>query len=391
MKFLLVTSNQDVMFEYRNLRDLALALTQLGHEARAEGIRRPSIYHDVDVVIEINYRRHEMVPAKAIHIAWVQDYIEETSPDYASDCLPQDMFYTFGDISIMEMPKGSKHHAGSLLYAANPKLLDRQPIEQSLDFSIAAFIPEPAEFRGREAGKDIAPGTRQLVSEKQIFDLLTEVMEECYRPLSGLGCHRGDVTRMHDEITNLVLRSKLPVDIEDAWVQVKKQVSQFTHAYTRMMDRRDLAKMILSISDEVVFQGFNWGNWPEFKLWARPYAQDQRPLIYLYQSTRVNVHNNVYGFALGSRVFECMAVGGFIMANESPHYGKAGQMTESFEPEVHFGEYNAKTFCERARYWLAHPDKRNKAATKAKKIIKAKHLWEHRARQILRDLGVKPR
>jgi len=106
----------------------------------------------------------------------------------------------------------------------------------------------------------------------------------------------------------------------------------------------------------------------------------------LHAKSRITVHNNIFGFALHSRVLDAITVNGFVMAHHTPWTGLAGQMTECFEPETHYGEYTAANFTDRARYWLNNHAARNKAATEARKIVADRHLWPHRAQQILRDL-----
>ena len=81
-----------------------------------------------------------------------------------------------------------------------------------------------------------------------------------------------------------------------------------------------------------------------------------------------------------------MAVGGFIFTHESPHDMKPGGMLTSFEPGTHFGNFKPDNFREEALRWLNDNKRRLEAGIRASEIIKQRHLWRHRARQIINDL-----
>ncbi len=175
---------------------------------------------------------------------------------------------------------------------------------------------------------------------------------------------------------------------EPDWIEeMHSYGAKLLHNCARWLNRSHLAKLAISVSQDIEFWGSHWNEWHVTAPYAKPFCRDPEPLYDLYQRSRINLHDNIFGFSLHWRVLEAMAVGGFVMAHESPHHGKAGQMTETFEPNVHYGEYGANTFEESARYWLSDPAARRGAITEARKVIRDKHLWKHRAQRLLADLS----
>jgi Glycosyl transferases group 1 len=168
---------------------------------------------------------------------------------------------------------------------------------------------------------------------------------------------------------------------------VEKAISYFSQSYPRIIDRRVLVEMASRVSDSLELYG------PGLSAhdFARPYFKGvidtQEALLRIYCRSRINLSNNTHGLGLHSRVLECMAVGGFIFMHESPHDNKPGGMLTEFEPGVHYGSYTPDSFHEEATRWLADDSDRLRAGMRAESIIRERHGWHHRARQIIDDLN----
>jgi glycosyltransferase involved in cell wall biosynthesis len=158
----------------------------------------------------------------------------------------------------------------------------------------------------------------------------------------------------------------------------------------RRLDRIKLAQLSLEVTKNCLFMGNNWKRYPEFAKFAASHTKNEVTLLRTYASSKINLHTNSHGFGLHSRVLEAMAVGGFIMTPSVADPTRTGRMCEYFEPDKHFGEFTPENFGDRARYWLENDGAREQAIAEAKKIIADKHLWKHRAAQVLGDLGVSP-
>jgi len=376
------------LFDERASLSLARALDDLGHPCIVAGFGRkePDVLSYADVVIEVGHARDDRIPKHCVHIPWVQEYYAGGSdPDYDGAALPHDMIYTFGEPEIIGAPR-FKHWRGSLCMGVDPNLLNYPQKEgqlSKLDFSIAGFIAAPGWF--------LKPSELPPVPEPgHGYNIMAELMalivrENRLKPLSGSFNQVAAFTNFK-EVLHTYIKHYWYVK-PDLWTSLYGVAAQNVHETARACNRYTVAKLILSVSDNVEFWGLHWDLWPELAPWSKPFTNDRETLLNLYQRSRINVHDNVFGFAMHSRVLEAMAVGGFIMAHESPHVGKPGQITETFIPGVHYGEYNADNFMEQARYWLDRSAARQTAAMQARGVIKAKHLWHHRAQQILGDLS----
>jgi hypothetical protein len=363
------------LFDERANLNLAHALGDMGHECRVAGfgLRDPETLSSADVVIEVNKARDDHIPKHVIHIPWVQEYYGGGGdPDYDGQAFDRDLIYTFGHPWIIGAPQ-FKHWAGSLCMAVEPKLLEIPSVEPDLDFSIAGFIAAPTWFK-KQSEIPTTPdpnGYYNLTAE--LMAMITREIKTT--PLSGSFDQAGESARFRSILPNL------PSHLFGI-------VAQNIHETARAFNRCAAAQKVLQVSKNVEFWGLHWDQWPEFAPYAKPFSNDGELLRNLYQRSRINVHDNIFGFAMHSRVLEAMAVGGFVMAHESPHTGAAGQMTgEGFVPGIHYGQYNAANFVELAHCWLGYQDSRQRCIDAAKEVIAGRHLWKHRAQQILHDLG----
>ena len=163
----------------------------------------------------------------------------------------------------------------------------------------------------------------------------------------------------------------------------------YDYQYTelpRKLDRKLLYNLIETLykkNKKVLIAGINW---PE----GYPYAPFVSGHVVqpnkIYKSSKITIHNNTHGLGIHSRVLDSMAVGGFVIMHPSPHSRLPGGMDSAFEPDLNYGLYTSDNFVEKVEDWLADEDRRKKAIIENKKILLSKHLWEHRAEQILRDL-----
>lgn len=361
--------------------ELCRALCQLDQDAIAlrPNQRAADLLQDFDVIIEVNHARDDGIPLDAVHVAWVQEYYGAGDPHY-QNALAHDFIYTYGEPEIIGCPRFTEWR-GSLCVGVKPELLDRPlSVEPTLDFSLAGWMAPPDWF-------SVQPAQPQGDSVKlwgdvvQLINKTTEV-----RPLTGSFDQARAFAKFRFELVQHFAKRRnflfSVAAMDDCLVCGAKHL----HDYARAMHRLTLATRAIAVSDSIEIWGPNWEQWPLLKPFAKPFCMTDA-LLDLYQRSRINLHDNIFGFAQHSRVLEAMAVGGFVMANESPHTGKAGQLTETFAPDEHYGEYNADNFSDAARFWLSDPIRRKCAAHEARRIVKAKHLWQNRAEQLLADLA----
>lgn len=164
-------------------------------------------------------------------------------------------------------------------------------------------------------------------------------------------------------------------------------ISYFSQSYPRILDREALVKAAAAVSTSLELYG------PGLKLhaFAQPYFRgvidSQNELLEVYSRSKINLSNNTHGLGLHSRTFECMATGNFLFMHESPHDKKPGGMLTAFEPDVHYGSYTPETFGEESARWLREDKERVQVGIRAQAVIRDRHCWHHRARQIIDDLN----
>jgi hypothetical protein len=208
--------------------------------------------------------------------------------------------------------------------------------------------------------------------------------ELLYRPLTGSSNAFLMAEHLQKFVDKIISTEKIS---ESEHETLRKSCNWMAIEFPRYIDRLRLAQLAYLASPKCGFYGVNWKKYYQFGNCTYAPIKDERILYQVYRNSKINLHNNWNGFGLHSRVLEAMAVGGFVMAHSCAAPQAAGRLTTSFEPDVHFGEYTPDNFVERAKYWLQDDAARNKAITESRKIIADKHLWKHRAQQILHDLN----
>ncbi len=374
-RFFLIT---DMMTHYR-ARMLSALASGLVKASNEEYIVYIMAGHDkrlsqAEVVLGVDIARPEYLAPQVRYITWVQDLISWPHGNkvprldaYEAQSRPGDSIYTLGDGRSVGVDESGPHWRGSLADAVDPSLLHRPRKQPGLDLSICTYIPPPYETMEAMEGYWLA--------------VVRRLLREYYHPLRG----ELDPVGMYERLKKLLEQETIGFD----WVKHFKERSQEVKwtivQYSRLLDRLAIARLMLEVSRECEFRGGNWEHYPEFAEWVQPHTNDTEVLYNSFQRARINLHVNITGFGIHSRVLDCMAMNCFIMSHTTPR-DCVGQLTESFEPDVHYGVFTSENFKAKAQYWLDNQEAREKASAEAFKIVQAKHLWEHRAATILKDL-----
>jgi hypothetical protein len=379
MRFFLIA---DIMTHYRArmLSSLAQGIIRAANEDHVIYVMsgHDRRLNDADVVLGIDIPRPEYLSPKIKYVAWIQDLISwphgnqvPRQDNYEQSCRDGDIIYTLGDGRSVGIDEAGPHWRGSLGDAVDPGLFDRPRKHPFIDFSLCSYIPPP-------------PGEGDIAGVNDSWRLVIEgLLRELYQPL----CGSLDPLLMY-EFIKVILLDRKPgnYDWETHLRTRSQEVKWIIIQYPRLLDRIAAAKLMLAVSEDTEIRGANWEWYPEVSKWCLPHTNDMEVLYNTYQKARVNLHVNITGFGIHSRVLECMALSCFVMSHTTPRQC-AGQLTECFEPDVHYGVFTPEDFKERARYWLDNQEAREKASEEARKIVRAKHLWEHRGAAILKDLS----
>ena len=228
---------------------------------------------------------------------------------------------------------------------------------------------------------------RPLRGELDI-DSLAEMLREAARPYvafrpkkpirHGHWSRRGQLGRVLAPYRVSGAAEKMPVD---------GRINHLAREYPRLLDRVALIDAALGVSRSLELYGPGWDSHEALRPYHKGTVNDPYALLSIFRKSRINLANNTHGLGLHSRTLECMAVGGFIFMHRSPHDDKPGGMLTAFELGVHYGAYTPETFREEAKRWLRDEPGRAKVGAQAAAVIREKHLWRHRAEQILRDLS----
>jgi hypothetical protein len=374
------TPAEDNPYDWRMLRRLSGAIAGAGHQVT---LLPPMEYtignlRQHDIVFDINRSRPGWLPAGVLHIAWVQDFRPGTTPYYGERKGKNDLIYAMADSDALGLP--AKWVDGVLLTGVDKELLTYAIPQPSIDISICGYIPPPLEQFEFPDIRWPGPVSFGIFCHNE--------MDKIYKPLSG--SLRGNLFMepLRAAFIETLSRDHEIDKVEEAWRRIVEAVGYWIIDHPRRADRFLLASMVLTVSDNCLFQGNNWNKYPEFAKVSAPHTKDEKELYGVYSSSKINLHTNSHGFGPHSRVLEAMAVGGFIMTHVVSGEPKIGLMNEYFEPNVHFGEFTSDNFVDHAKFWLKNMQEREFAIAESRKIIAAKHLWEHRGAQVLKDLGL---
>jgi spore maturation protein CgeB len=99
--------------------------------------------------------------------------------------------------------------------------------------------------------------------------------------------------------------------------------------------------------------------------------------------TPMGASANPHLYQIKSRTFEMGLSGTVMLCQHSPN------LERYYEPEKEFVPFSDLSECaEKARFYLSHESERLRIAKAYHDRTKAEHLWQHRFRQLFRDIGL---
>jgi hypothetical protein len=444
MRFLIVP-NLSLPYDQRMVNGLAAGFHEIGHEAVALSSPVPAeplagIVKRIgaDVVIQVNRFRQQdpPLPQNVRHVAWFQDVFPDTLDQMKAGEREGDVVYALGDAGVLGLNTAFPCFVGSLVTGVEPSMLGRKrkvPSAEMVDFSLCGYIPQPLAFKPN-IKSDLVWYLNDLVDRVPLlgrswnfrhlrFRLLRRYIHRNYVPYALAIALQENVTAVYrplrgeldiDMISGVLraaaqnyvnIRKKQPViggwprrgrlghimapyraSGADTRTALDHQINALAREYPRLLDRVALINAALDVSKSLELYGPGWNAHETFLKYHKGIVSDPDVLLSIYERSRINLANNTHGLGLHSRTLECMAVGGFIFMHTSPHDEKPGGMLTAFEPDVHYGAYTPETFRDEAGRWLRDDTARAQAGERAAAVIKAKHLWLHRAEQITEDV-----
>lgn len=321
-----------------------------------------------DVIFSINDSRSEVCREHPDirFITWVQDnqFVGEDMSNRFADAETDDIVYFAGGRQASVFNVGSRYQIGSLYFAAEPvpETLPESPLlsetsmigfQPTIEILNAVFmLPNGRHFHRRDYFQFL-----HLLQEDSV-DFPLEMLDQIVDTFLGMyGCSAGDI------------------DPPEA-----------LHIYKEELIR---ASNRLRLVQHVLQQGFScrifgpgtWAEWPEVSAHycgEAPTIEDARAI---YRSTAFNLHN---GGITHPRVYDCLAArGGLLLTNRSMH----GDAFNEFEPGVHYIEGNLSEMAQLMRHYQENREAATRIREEAYRLVCAHHTWDHRAAEILADLG----
>lgn len=396
-------------YDQRMVSGIAEGFRSEGHEAVA--LPRPLVdnevvafcrEHRIDVWFDINRTRPPQLAASTRHVNWFQDpLIEDTLADTVRST---DIVYYLSSIGSLK-PNVKGRCRVAYLPPGVAKVANG-PSEHNLDMSLVGFIPPNMENQRRDLADNLlaaanrlaqiplvgeslvgSKATKRLLARldvtalpSQAMGVLSQVVADNFTPLGG----DLDIPKIIAQA-----RSALAHHTKGLARALRPQADfEMLHTalgYARRLDRIALATAMLSATRSVSFRGGGWRTYPQFAGFA------QGPVLgsdvaAMFRRSRINCANNTGGVGVQIRSLEVMAVGGVLFFNASPFAAEDGGMHSLFAPEVHYVEYTAANFVDTTRKWLRDEAARRELGARARQCILDRHLWRHRAKQIVDDL-----
>ncbi|MEW5769673.1 MAG: glycosyltransferase [Pseudomonadota bacterium] len=376
------------VYDYSMLRGLATGFMAAGTETvflprllNADELRGFCATYRPDAVLEINRNRAdaEGLPDAVRHIAWIQDPPHHRAGQDLGCASDLNYFMTCPD-AIGYAP-GRAERWGLLFTGIDTRFAFPGEQAAGSDFSIIGFLPPPVGTH--ELYGEPCPGTALRFGE--IFDAYAErywaamthgpqppvshaqvmaLFDDCLRGLTGhdlAGLRLEPDTRRQVEFAVITLISRSPA-------------------------RRALADTVLRVSGSLrIYGNADWQKWPAYAPYYRGYLDGPSAVCDVLRGTRLNLHNNMNGFSMHSRVLDSMACGRPILVESSPFDTAECGIARHFEPWVHYLPFTFDTLEGVARQWLEDEAGRRRMGQAAARAVQDGHTWRDRARQIQRD------
>ncbi len=425
--------NYNSSYDIRMVKGLGKAFIDFGHEVKIfrQPVSSSSLEilvkeYNPDLIFQINqFRPTNMQNKKFRHVSWFQDVFPSTVRSIPNNFKDGDIVYTLGNKESLglENLRNVKHDC--LVTGVDPVItkFNSKNTILDIDCSLCGFIPTIPEINTKRSAYirwTLANIIRKIpvirsidtvrlflnilgspFPKQMLYDMMS-IVEMNYESLSG----NLNIKTISDKLIKIAqkycyyepanIQQKINIkeiknlgigkNIYSSNLAVENLIDWCSREYPRYLDRHDLVEKLQNLNIALRVYGKGWERFSEFKNFFFGEITNLTDLLNVYQNSKVNLSNNTHGLGLHSRVLECMAVGGFILMHNSPNDNKPGGILTEFEEGKHFSFYNYQNLQNEIVSWLKDEQKRKKIAENARLIIQKKHLWKHRASQILKDL-----
>jgi hypothetical protein len=187
---------------------------------------------------------------------------------------------------------------------------------------------------------------------------------------------------------NLYGLGEPPSPSDDPHTLAAKATRYFTHKLfynaTRCIRQRDRFVIFLKkqLGDDFLLIGPGWDR--AYGLACRPALESYEEYLQHFRRVPINLNlvNGNCETGLNMRHFDITAAGGFMLCYhraEVDRYFKVGAECDTFR--------NERELLDKIRYYLSHPDQRRQIARAGQERALSDHLYSHRLKLLLEQLG----
>ncbi|WP_174449651.1 glycosyltransferase family protein [Azospirillum baldaniorum] len=325
-----------------------------------------------DAILEINRCRDQITgcDVRCRHLAWMQDF-QYDGQRLLDRFGGSDLFYFMLPPDIYGIDPATLPAWRYLWPGVNPDIHCPKPTEPLWDLSLIGHMYPPPPEAVMQAAVEV---------DGQVVGTFAEFAEAFLAsPIGYADIRLGAVhSFLVDECARRgVMLSPKALDGNALFL--------FDEVLLRIKDRRAVADAMLRVSPKVRFFGnLGWVLWPDY---ARRYGGelvDPHDLAAAYRSSRLTVNNSAW--PLHFRTLDAMGCGSAVMINRVCRPDVDEHFHTDFQPGTHYVAYDATDFEDAAARALRDDAARMRMGAAAAEVIARKHLWRHRAEQILADL-----
>lgn len=381
LRVLFITCRYTTVLQY-TIADLSEAFEKIGCETRTiiefddtERINNHEVARQIacfrpDLIVQIDSLRPHFswVDPRIPYVGWLQDRLPRLfEPEVVAQLGDRDLALAMWPELADQCRKAGYPEVELLSVAVNA---DR--------YSTRADTPEPSRS-AEESPLDVAFVSN--VKEPSIPGLLDAIAEYCREHGYGWGdpSHYAALLEWLERTVDLRVPAGARSDFQ----------FQLYVEFERYLQRIEVVRWAIDAGLRIGLYGAGWEQSKEFAPYARGWVKPGAELRDLYRDAlchlQINLDTNVH-----TRVFECLASGGVVIARSHPTDRRPGGLAEHLE----IGR-EVLTFADQDEFVAVverlreQPAWRREVARHGRERVLREHTYEHRAREILRAVSAR--
>lgn len=424
VKNVLIIPASPLEFDVNLALNLSYGMSDIGLFAKVQLVNPNKSYikdylNSFDLVIGINTILFDIKNVNFIYINWIQDVYLETEEFLKKFSHPKAYTYTLGSYSMLNFKDKPNNYLGSLLPGSGELEINNiSSFLKKTDYFLYGFIPsklanlntlhEEIFYFFRKFGLSTSFAITSIISNNKGFTPqqfvypMELIIEKNYSPLTGsLDIHKLKeiLYKTYNKTEpNFILRRNLrnffykphnltimKVTFIDKFFEgdlFYHCVKFYAHTYPRFLDRYKIALQLKNNKNSYLIQGPGWD-----KTTFKKFSKKEGNVNENINLSSMVICNNTHGLGLHARFFEALKGGALPILHKSNNDSlPGGILYEGFENNKGFAYYDKDDLIMSTAQYSGNSDLRKNPLIEGYKIVNGKHLWKHRALQIINDL-----